>query len=243
MLAAASSLDVGGMKNLNARAIGFLAGPGAGKTTALEQFFYGAHGLGVLGVDPGGELARRLEEVEGVTVVRLPVDYASRMVPGTKLTILAWIVAEVKRGGKVCVDTSELWGSTTEAVEDIVGALWQSGARNLLLILEECQEYLGQSASCSQAVLRAFAIGRNKAWGRILATQRPADVDKRALERCDTLFLGRIQGYRDAAAVDGLLRVNLAGQAERQAIIHQMANLETGQFLLREPAHPPGVNK
>lgn len=236
----AVSLDIRSLPNLNARAFGVVAGPGGGKTTLLEQFFR-VPGVGVLAFDPAGELARRVENE--AAVIRVPLDYATREAGGSGLTIPEYVAKEMRKKAKICLDFQDWWDSIVEPVDAITRAVYLAGAKDLLLLCEECHEYIPQDGPMSKGVAKAFAAGRNWRWGRIAASQRPAEVNKKCLERCDTLFLGRLQGSRDALAVENLLDMNIRDKREREEVVRSMLNLDTGCFILREPRHVPTVNQ
>ena len=229
------------MKSLNARTMAFLCGPGGGKTRALREFFETDYA--VLALDPAGELARLAEDDPRVQIVYVTRDWKDR--PG----LPAWIVAQLRKRAKVCVAIPpSLYTETVDVVESIVGACVEENEgravrlADVVLLMEECQRYIPQSGKTSAACLAAVEMGRNWRWGRIMASQRPAEVEKRALGRADTVFLGRVQHPRDVDAYDEALEMNIEDRAQRRATLRAMLNLEPGNFLLREGAHPPGVN-
>lgn len=236
------ALDVWALDGLNARAIGLLAGPGGGKTRAEAEFFH-ADGVGVVAFDPAGELARLVGDTHPEAfVIQVPPGWQTAKIG--KEPLLAWLARTMKAKGKVVFDLQSLYAGASEFIDPCLTMLHREGVRDLVCIFEECQLYLGEGrAGFSWEACRAVEIGRNWRWGRIIATQRPADVTKRVLERCDTLLLGRIQGYRDAEAVDSLLRLNIESKSERDAVLRGMRDLAAGNFVLRAPANPPGVNK
>lgn len=228
---------LGELQSLNARVIALLAGRGGGKTRAEAELMT-APGLAFCAIDPAGELGRLLASSPDVDVLEVPRNWKMRP------TFIPNLIGRLRAGGKVCLVASKMYREVPELVEAVVEAIWLQEVRNCVLVLEEVQRYAGQNrAGNSDAVRAAVEMGRNWACGVILATQRPASVDKEVLERADTLLLGRIQGARDADAVDDLLRMNVPNAAERASIIRAMLNLAPGTFIMRTPEHPPTVNQ
>lgn len=234
-------IELGRLPGLNARCIAFLGGRGSGKTTSLAEFARSPARLAVVAIDPAGELSRILASDPSFDVVEIPGGAWRAGIGG----VAAWMSGRIREGGRVCFDLSDLYAAeAVEAVEAIVRGARTARGSDLLWLFEEAQRYISQKGDkTSEAVLQVAELGRNWRWGCIYASQRPASVDKEALERCDTLFLGRIQGSRDKAAVDDLLAMNIEDKQERAAILRRQFDLETGCFLMREPKHLPTVNR
>lgn len=223
------------LEGLHARAFGVLAGPGGGKTRTIAEL-HGVDGA-MFTIDPVGELARQVDRLfpDDVQVWHVPPDYTSAE--------LDWLADQLKGGRKVCAVVARPYTMAPGFADAAIAALVEAKVRELVLVVDEIQRVTPQSqAHFSYETLAAWEMGRNWSWGRFGTSQRPADVDKRVLERCDTLLLGRIQGARDAAAVDKLLELNVPDSDERDAIVRSLLHLEPGQFVLRSPAHPPKEN-
>lgn len=235
-------LSLEDLPGMNARAFGLLAGPGGGKTTALAALVFARGVRSVVAVDPAGELSRLVEDDARCVVVTVPADWREARV-GDAL-VIPWVVGQARGGARVVVDLSGAYRSAPEFVDALAEALIQARPPDLLLIVEECQRFLGQSREgLSPALLAAWEMGRNWRWGRVLATQRPASVSKEALARCDTLLLGRMQQSHDVAAVRDLLSLNIPDAKEREEVLRAMFHFSPGEFILREPETPPGVNE
>jgi uncharacterized protein DUF87 len=78
------------------------------------------------------------------------------------------------------------------------------------LFLEECQEFVPQNPQPGeQPMLHAFQrlnrLGRNYGIGTTLITQRPQDVNKKALNQAELVFAFQLTGPQERKAVDGWL--------------------------------------
>ena len=78
------------------------------------------------------------------------------------------------------------------------------------LFLEECQEFVPQNPQPGeQPMLHAFQrlnrLGRNFGIGTTLITQRPQDVNKKALNQAELVFAFQLTGPQERKAVDGWL--------------------------------------
>lgn len=236
-------LNLSELPGLDARAVAFLAGPGGGKTTGLREFF-NVRGMGVLGIDPAGELARRLEADPHVDVLHVPKNHEGARIGPARTPLADWVVGRLRDGGRVCVDLSRCYKDVAGITEGIVSAAWDGRVRRVLYVFEEAQRYMGQGTGKeSDACYAVYEMGRNLECGRIAATQRPAELNKRVLARCDTWFLGRVSHPRDVDAYDEALELSIPARAERQAVLREMMNLQAGHFLLRTLGHLPTVNR
>lgn len=245
ILSSAQEITLGLLPGLNARAIALTAARGAGKTRALREFMK-AEGA-VFAIDPAGELGRLCEDDPNVEVVEVPSDFrnaALEVKPGVQKPFLDWLVARMRAGRKVVCVVTEDRAQAPQFADAAVEALRRAHVRNLLLIGEEAQRFVGQSrGEQSDNFVMAVELGRNWGWGVIVASQRPASIDKEVLARCDTLLLGRVQHPRDVAACREMLELNIQDPATLEATLRAFLDLPAGHFILREPAHLPTVNQ
>ncbi|HWG92548.1 MAG TPA: hypothetical protein VNZ52_17005 [Candidatus Thermoplasmatota archaeon] len=235
-------IDLAGLENLTTRCIALLAGRGSGKTTSLEAMTEAP--CRVLAVDPVGELARRIEHREDVSLVKVPLDWRDRpkLIPrileALRASARSRVVVVVPPG--LYADTGPFVDALCQALLD---ALESGGLRDVVCLFEECQRYLGQSREgTSYAAIALVEMGRNWSCGVVMATQRPASAHKEALARADTFFVGRLYYPHDLNAVSDLLEAKVPDKVQRARLIQALPDMPTGHFLLSEPAHLPGAN-
>lgn len=93
--------------------------------------------------------------------------------------------------------------------------------------LEEAQLYLPQGslqAKTSQETFRMVSVGHNFRQTNLLLTQRPADVDVRAISRCGQLYIGKHFEENDIRKISRFLHWNPKNTYEK------LTKLEKGQF-------------
>ncbi len=102
----------------------------------------------------------------------------------------------------------------------------------LHLILEEAHEFLPQQVGPREAEMvgafkRIWKIGRNYGIGGTLVSQRPAEMNKGALNLTERMFCGRLKGPQDRKAIEGWAREQ---EADRSAL-DQLATLPNGELI------------
>lgn len=93
--------------------------------------------------------------------------------------------------------------------------------------LEEAQLYLPQGslqAKTSQETFRMVSVGHNFRQTNMLLTQRPADVDVRAISRCGQLYIGKHFEENDIRKISRFLHWKPENTYEK------LTKLEKGQF-------------
>ncbi|MEM5814276.1 MAG: ATP-binding protein, partial [Candidatus Aenigmatarchaeota archaeon] len=137
----------------------------------------------------------------------------------------------VKENVSVILDVSDVMDEK-KTVADFVSALYEveTGARTpYLLILEEADKFAPQTPpkdDSSKAVLAAIEEisrrGRKRGLGLLVATQRPALINKNVLSQCGNQLIGKLTTENDLAAVN----LFFASRAELEAL----PKLKQGEF-------------
>lgn len=98
-----------------------------------------------------------------------------------------------------------------------------------MIVFEEASEYFHQrhKSEVSRTAERVAKRGRKRGIGLLLATQRPASVDKEVLNNCKTLFLLGQQFAHEIKAYSGMLPSSF--DAEKA-----IRNLTQGQAIVRQ---------
>lgn len=98
-----------------------------------------------------------------------------------------------------------------------------------MVVFEEAAEYFHQrrKSEVSRVAARVAARGRKRGIGLILASQRPASVDKEVLNMCKTLFLLGQQFAHEIKAYSGMLPSSFNAEAA-------IRNLSQGQAIVRQ---------
>lgn len=94
----------------------------------------------------------------------------------------------------------------------------------LHLFMEECQEYIPQNAQPGeQRMLHVFQriikLGRFAGIGASLISQRPQDVNKKALNQCQTLFVFQLTGPQERKAVENWISDNGVSAADLNELL------------------------
>lgn len=102
----------------------------------------------------------------------------------------------------------------------------------LHLILEEAHEFLPQVVGPREAEMvgafkRLWKIGRNYGIGGTLVSQRPAELNKGALNLTERMFCGRLKGPQDRKAIEGWAR----DQDADMDALDQLATLPNGELV------------
>ena len=122
------------------------------------------------------------------------------------------------------------------AVAAICGALYEVESKlriPYLLIIEEADKFAPQRDKVIKEIEEISRRGRKRGLGLLLATQRPALLNKNVLSQCGNQFIGKLTTEADLAAVN----LFFASRAE----LEELPKLKPGEFfalgnLVREKA-------
>lgn len=118
----------------------------------------------------------------------------------------------VDKGLSCIIDVSQFEHDTDKAkfAKDFADKLFfrkKSSPSALHLFLEECQEFVPQNPQRGEegmlhAFIRMQKLGRNFGIGSSYISQRPQEVNKKALNMCQTLFVFRTTGTHERNAIE-----------------------------------------
>lgn len=136
-------------------------------------------------------------------------------------------------GGRVVFDISER-GDGPDLVAAMLRALFafadglpEESRVGVLVLIDEVQQFIPQDRSVRvQEILDISQRGRKRGLGLVLATQRPAVVDKTALSQCDSQMVGLLPLQNDKEAVQSFF----TGSAGGRALLEKLPTLQQGCF-------------
>jgi hypothetical protein len=111
------------------------------------------------------------------------------------------------------------------AVAAVCGALYEAGSKlrtPYLLIIEEADKFVAQRDKILKEIEEISRRGRKRGVGLLLATQRPALVNKNVLSQCGNQLIGKLTTEADLAAVN----LFFASRAE----LEELPKLKPGEF-------------
>ena len=219
--------------------LAFLGRTGSGKTyaaTKLAEEMIDA-GAQVVAVDPVGVwYGLRLNATGKGPGISIPVfgglhgDVPLEAAGGKMIADLL-----VDRGISAVLDVSQFEHDTDRArfAADLAARLFyrkKAAPAAIHLFLEECQEFVPQNpARGEEQMLHAFnrvvRQGRNFGIGASLISQRPQDVNKKALNQAECVFAFQLTGPHERKAVDGWisdkgLELDIAADLPKLAVGH-----------------------
>ncbi len=141
----------------------------------------------------------------------------------------------VKLGGRLIFDTSNS-SNEFELVSEFLKHLYEIESEvkmPILVIVEEADRFVPQSRGEQVRELHEISRrGRKRGIGLIVATQRPAMVDKNILSQCGNQFIGRLRIENDVKAVSRFFH--------KTRMLDELPNLERGDFFaMGEPLISP----
>jgi transcription initiation factor IIE alpha subunit len=141
-----------------------------------------------------------------------------------KVDMKELVEAAVKDNVPMIFDVSDVTDEKA-AVATICGAIYEveSALRiPYLLIIEEADKFVPQRGEGIREIEDISRRGRKRGVGLLLATQRPAFVNKNVLSQCDNQLIGKLTTEADLAAV------NLFFASRRE--MEELPKLKPGEF-------------
>ncbi|MEM5804826.1 MAG: DUF87 domain-containing protein [Candidatus Aenigmatarchaeota archaeon] len=132
----------------------------------------------------------------------------------------------IKENIPMILDVSDVMDER-KVVAEFVKALYDADTRlrlPYLLILEEADKFVPQSKESMKEIEEISRRGRKRGLGLIVATQRPALVNKNVLSQCGNQFIGKLTTENDLAAV------NLFFADRRE--LEDLPKLKSGEFFV-----------
>jgi len=177
-----------------------IAQSGAGKSYGVavicEQL--ASHNLGFCVIDTEGEYFSLKQKFDVLWVGGKDSDVNFSSIDLQKLALVV-----VKESIPVILDVSDL-SDEKEAVNQWVTALYEAATklRNpYLLIIEEADKFVPQRGVKMPIIHEVARRGRKRGLGLLVASQRPALVDKEVLSQCNRQFIGKLTVENDLDAV------------------------------------------
>jgi Mn-dependent DtxR family transcriptional regulator len=222
---------------------------GSGKTYTLRkivELLVGA-GLPVVVLDPMGAFyglrASADGKREGIPVTILGGEHGDIPLESTAGAVVADLV--VDHPGAYIIDLSSF---DTDAEEDrfaeaFAYRLFRAKAKNktaMCLIVDEADRFAPQRPYKGQErMLGAFNTlsrrARQRGLGLILATQRPASLNKHVLTQAELLVVHQITGPQDRDAVDEWVTMH-GTKEQRKEFLESLSKLERGEAYLWSPS-------
>jgi hypothetical protein len=142
-----------------------------------------------------------------------------------KLDVREFFTRAVVNGTPVIFDVSE--AEMREQVTGLAEALYEIESLlkiPYLLILEEADKFIPQSRDSLKKIEEISRRGRKRGLGLLVATQRPALVNKNVLSQCNNQMMGKLSIENDLKAVD----LFFSSREE----VESLASLEPGEFFI-----------
>lgn len=177
-----------------------IAQSGAGKSYGLavicEQL--AGQGFGFCIIDTEGEYFSLKQEFD---VLWVGGEAADVDVNTVDLTELAFKV--VSEGVPVILDVSEA-RDFRGVVGEWISSLYKAASElknPYLLIIEEADKFIPQQGDKLEIIFEVARRGRKRGLGLLVASQRPALINKEVLSQCNHQFIGRLTVENDLEAV------------------------------------------
>jgi len=199
-----------------------IAQTGAGKSWTIgvicEQLC--KNNIGFCIIDTEGEYFSLKEKFQLLWVGKGPACDVEVEKVGLKELVLA----AVRENVPVIFDVSDVIDEKA-AVAALCGALYEVESRlriPYLLIIEEADKFAPQRDKVLKEIEEISRRGRKRGLGLLLATQRPALLNKNVLSQCGNQLIGKLTTEADLAAVN----LFFASRAE----LEELPKLKPGEF-------------
>lgn len=144
----------------------------------------------------------------------------------------------VKEGVSVVFDVSDVL-EPKKKVAEFIAALYATESKlkqPYLLIVEEIDKFAPQSGEMLKEIDEVARRGRKRGLGLMIATQRPALVNKNILSQCGNQVIGKLTINNDLDAVKIFF--------PKRIDLEKLPNLKPGEFFLQgDFVHRPAVTK
>lgn len=192
--------------------LGWLGRTGSGKTYGAMQLAEQMldAGVQVIALDPVGVWAGLRMDGPDWPVYILGGLYGDLPLDPAHGAAVAELVTREGLSAVLDVSQFETQSEVTRFAEDFATALYAAKKRNpsaLHLFVEEAQEFVPQNPEPRETkMLRAFErlwkLGRNFGIGGSLISQRPQELNKKALNQAGVLFVFQLTGPQERKAVE-----------------------------------------
>lgn len=203
--------------NSTTQKFGWLGVTGSGKTYGASKYAEELWGKSVqfIVLDPVGVWygLRLAEDGKKPSHINIPIFgglHGDVPLEPTGGELIANLI--VDKGLSCIIDVSQFEHDTDKArfAKDFANRLFfrkKSAPSAIHLFLEECQEFVPQNPQRGEeqmlhAFIRMQKLGRNFGIGSSYISQRPQEVNKKALNMCQTLFVFRTTGTHERTAIE-----------------------------------------
>lgn len=199
-----------------------IAQTGAGKSWTIgvicEQLC--KNNIGFCIIDTEGEYFSLKEKFQLLWVGRDPACDVNL----EKVNLKELVSTVVKENVPMIFDVSDVIDEKA-AVTAVCGAIYEVGSKlkvPYLLIIEEADKFVPQKDKVIKEIEEISRRGRKRGVGLLLATQRPAFLNKNVLSQCSNQFIGKLTTEADLAAV----KLFFASRTE----LEELPKLKPGEF-------------
>ncbi|MGZ4863034.1 MAG: ATP-binding protein [Halobacteriota archaeon] len=149
----------------------------------------------------------------------------------------------ITQSKKIVLDVSEtekkVINDFLDSIYRVATQLFKAGAHKqnpFLIVVEEADVYIPQQKRDGLEILQIISRrGRKRGLGILLATQRPALVNKNVLSQCNNVFIGKLTLKNDIDSV----RIFFSSMDDAR----QLTELEPGQFYVQGTISDPSFIK
>lgn len=240
------SKDLSVPADIATEAVAFIGARGSGKTHAAGKLFEELHdaGVQVVWLDPVG-VAYGLRLARDGKAAGLPVPVFGGLHGDVPLepgggALVADVI--VDKNISAVLDVSQ-FDTDADKARFVAGFSERLFARKkrapsvIAMIIDEGQEFLPQNPQPGEQqmlhrLVRQIKIGRNFGMGVCILSPRPQEINKKALNGCQTVFAFRLTGAHERKA----MREWIAAHDIDQGVIEKLPSLDTGTCHVWSPA-------